>query len=180
MASHWYLRYTISIICISCCLLLPLTVEWVPSHDNPYHDLNYLSSSSFDSKNGTISSGGGPYADAANLHSNNHNNSTTPCRKSNSASTTTLSYYHFELHVLVFLITILSCSSFMNMYFYSKLVLMLAALAVYLVGFNLNNIYECLADSIEEQIRLSLLKAQIIIQMFFFIVFLHLIDRRVI
>ena len=65
------------------------------------------------------------------------------------------------------------------MYFYSKLALMTLALIVYIVGFNLNKIYECLAESIEDQIRLSLLKMQIVIQMFFYVVFLHLIDRRV-
>jgi hypothetical protein len=102
------------------------------------------------------------------------------CRKSNSTASTTVTFYHFELHVLMFLITILSCSSFIHMYFYSKLALMLLALVVYAVGFHLNRIYECLAESIEEQVRLSFLKAQIFIQMFFYVMFLHLIDRRVI
>jgi hypothetical protein len=124
---------------------------------------------------------------AVNLSDENtvFNPTVVTCERNNSTGSATLTFYHFELHVLIFLITILSCSSFIHMYFYSKLVLMFVALIVYAVGFNLNKIYECLADSIHEDpvavhIRhISFLKAQIFIQMFFYVMFLHLIDRRV-
>lgn len=100
------------------------------------------------------------------------------CKKSNSTTNpTSLTYYFFELHVLLFYLSILSCSCFIQLYFHFKLVMMSASVCIYLLALNFNKIYECLRESIE--FNLPLLKAELLIQMMFFIVFLHLIDRRV-
>lgn len=85
----------------------------------------------------------------------------------------------FELHVLLFHIAILSCSSFIQLYFYFKLFMMCLAILIYIVGLHWHNIYECLAESIKLQTNLPFLKMEIIIQMFFYVIFLHMIDRRV-
>lgn len=92
-------------------------------------------------------------------------------------STSQLTYYFFELHVLLFHLSILSCSSFIQIYFYSKLTMMVVGIAVYIIGFNMHKIYECLAESM--QFNLPFLKAELLLQMFFYVIFLHLIDRRV-
>jgi hypothetical protein len=176
MANFCFLRNTISFLCILCCLFLPLTVEWVPRHSNM---LNYKSSNS--NQNYLYDDYG---LSSAGLFQNEPEEAIenfTLCKKVNSTTLTTLTYYHFELHILVYLIAILSCSTFIQMYFYSKLFMMFTALCIYIIGFNFNMIYDCLAESMAEHvIRLPFLKAQIFIQMFFFIMFLHLIDRRVI
>lgn len=92
-------------------------------------------------------------------------------------STSSLTYYFFEMHILVFYLSILSCGCFIQMYFHYKLVMMLASLIIYIIASNLNRIFECLAETME--FNLPFLKAELIIQSIFFIMFLHLIDRRV-
>ena len=47
-----------------------------------------------------------------------------------------LKIYYFELHLLIFNIAILSCSSFIQLYFYFKLLMMFSAIIIYIVGLN--------------------------------------------
>ena len=147
MASNCVARYSVSLICILCCLFLPLTVEWLPEHSYNLEPILMSENSNID------------YLFAFYSEKNSINSTAIP----------TLTYYHFELHLLIFLITILSCSSFIQMYFYSKLVMMLVALSIY--AKSMNEVYDCLAGSLIEPTRLAFLKAQIFIQMFFYIIF---------
>jgi hypothetical protein len=92
-------------------------------------------------------------------------------------SNSTLIYNFFELHVLLFHIAVLSCASFIQLYFYYKLVLMFLAVMIYLIGFYMYNIYECLAESM--LINQPFLRTELALEMLFYVIFLHLIDRRV-
>ena len=97
-------------------------------------------------------------------------------------STYSLTYYYFELHVLLFHIAILSCSTFIQMYFYYKLAMMLIGILIYIIGFHLHGIYECLFATIYEspaENEIIFLKTELILQLVFYVIFLHIIDRRV-
>ena len=101
-------------------------------------------------------------------------------------STYSLTYYYFELHVLLFHIAILSCSTFIQFYFYFKLGMMLIGILIYIIGFHLHGIYECLfatiyaSESLAKNENLIFLKIELILQLVFYVIFLHIIDRRVI
>ena len=103
-----------------------------------------------------------------------------------------LTYYYFELHILLFQIALLACSSFIQLYFVFKLAMMAIAVLVYMLAIGMHNIYESLAESMLDTAvdassglgssniaSILLLKIEIFLQIFFFVVFLHLIDRRV-
>jgi hypothetical protein len=92
-------------------------------------------------------------------------------------SNSSLIYNFFELHVLLFHIAVLSCASFIQLYFYYKLVLMFLAVLIYLIGFYIYKIYECLAESM--LINQPFLRTELALEMLFYVIFLHLIDRRV-
>jgi hypothetical protein len=125
--------------------------------------------------NGTIKSNAPQFGrNAAPLAASQDLDLQNLCKKN---STSTLTYYFFEMHILLFYLSILSCSCFIQMYFYYKLLMMLLSLVIYIVALNYNKIFECLAQTME--FNLPFLKAEIIIQSVFFIIFLHLIDRRV-
>lgn len=98
----------------------------------------------------------------------------TPCKITSKSQ---LTFHFFELNLLLFHLSILSCSSFIQLYFYSKLAMMLIGILVYIIGFNMQQIYECLGQNLT--INQSFLKAELLIQMIFYVIFLHLIDRRV-
>ena len=104
-----------------------------------------------------------------------------PCQKTNStmSSSMPLTYYFFELHIWLFYLSILSCSCFIQLYFHFKLIMMVLSVCIYLMALSFNKIYECLHESMDFGWSLPFLKAELLIQMVFFIGFLHLIDRRV-
>lgn len=107
-------------------------------------------------------------------------NSSTITNEDGTTTTTSnisLTYYFFELHIWLFYLSILSCSCFIQLYFHFKLVMMIVSLCIYFMALSFNKIYECLYESMG--FNLTFLKAELIIQMVFFIGFLHLIDRRV-
>ena len=85
--------------------------------------------------------------------------------------------FYFELHVLLFYIAILSCSSFIQLYFYFKLAMMAVAFCIYIISFDFQIMYECLYRHMYA--TKPYLKIEFLLQMLFFIIFLHLIDRRV-
>ena len=94
------------------------------------------------------------------------------CNNSNSND-----LYYFELHVLLFYIAILSCSAFIQLYFYFKLAMMVVAFCVYIISFEFQMMDECLYSQMYA--TKPYLKIELLLQMLFFIIFLHLIDRRV-
>lgn len=92
-------------------------------------------------------------------------------------STASIKFYNLELHILLFHIAILSCSSFIQLYFYFKLLVMAFAIVIYVIGFNYQKIYEDLASTIT--LNVTLLQTELVLQMIFYVTLLHLIDRRV-
>jgi hypothetical protein len=251
------LRYTLSIIAILICLILPWTVEWAPKSDNMnktmfhhfktnigypntetttssisktviYNQNLFDSSSKLNFKNERqiirndfyIYIGGTGQRHHSKMKRNTTNLNNETIKPNNSINdnindleyyyyapndykikrsiidankdglkTTTsnietdllpnlsLTYYYFELHVLLFHIAILSCSTFIQLYFYFKLSMMIIAIMIYAIGFNIHNIYECLNEIMH--FNLPFLKLEIMVQIIFFVLFLHLIDRRV-
>lgn len=138
-----FLRYASSFIAIVCCLILPLTVEWIIS---PTRNSNHAYS-----------------------QLNNNKNTTLDMQP--------ISFYYFEIYVLLFHIAILSCSSFVQLYFYFKLLMMFIGISIYLVGFQMQKSYQLLADTFNT--THLFLFGELFIQLFFFVLFLHLVDRRI-
>lgn len=144
MAEISFLRYASSFIAIVCCLILPLTVEWILS---PVNHLNHTY-----------------------FHLNaNQKNITLDLQP--------ISFYYFEIYVLLFHIAILACSSFVQLYFYFKLLMMFIGISIYLVGFQMQKSYQLLANSMHT--THLFLFGELLIQLVFFVLFLHLIDRRI-
>ncbi len=149
MSEISFLRYASSFISIVCCLILPITVEWTASIA-----LN---------------------AKANVLNSNA--NFSWPVNLNQTNQESKISFHYFEINVLLYHIAILSCSSFIQIYFYFKLLMMIIGIIIYLIGFQMQNSYQIVADSLNTPDLF--LFAELFVQLFFFVLFLHLIDRRV-
>jgi len=151
MSEISFLRYSSSFIAITCCLILPLTVEWINI----------------------------PFGTASNSNTNPTTKlTTTTTLTDNKSNEEHVSFYYFEIHVLLYHISILACSSFVQLYFYFKLLMMIVGISIYLIGFQMQKSYQTVADSMDT--THFFLFAELFIQLFFFVLFLHLIDRRVI
>ncbi len=160
LSNFRFLRYITSFLAILSCIILPITIPWDTSvlHENDQQHI-------------------------LQLHSNFSNLTYTPLKvpsfvfAENCENATIATTYYFELHVLMFYIAILSCSSFIQLYFYFKLFMMSLAICVYIFCFNLQSVQGCLAKS--SVLNNPFLKIELVLKMIFFVVFLHLIDRRV-
>ena len=152
MSEISFLRYASSFISIVCCLILPITVEW------------------------TASSGGGGSVKHTNIINTNAN-LTWPVNLNQTNQESKISYHYFEINVLLYHIAILSCSSFIQIYFYFKLLMMIIGISIYWIGFQIQNSYQIVAESLNTP-ELFLF-TELFVQLFFFVLFLHLIDRRV-
>jgi hypothetical protein len=154
MSEISFLRYSSSFIAITCCLILPLTVEWI---NIPFG----TAISSITDPTTTLTT-----------------TTTTTTLTDNKSNKEHVSFYYFEIHVLLYHISILACSSFVQLYFYFKLLMMIVGISIYLIGFQMQKSYQAVADSMDT--THFFLFAELFIQLFFFVLFLHLIDRRVI
>lgn len=159
LSNFRFLRYITSFMSFLCCLLLPLSVEW---DSNIAQDFLGLINSDI----------------IPQYSSHNRTNDLSSFILSDSCqnSTSTTAFY-FELHILMFYIAVMSCSSFIQLYFYFKLFMMCAAVCMYVVSFNLHSASGCLIRS--SLLNNPFLKTEMVLKMIFFVVFLHLIDRRV-
>jgi class 3 adenylate cyclase len=78
------------------------------------------------------------------------------------------------INVLIFYVTMLSCTSFIQLYFYYKLIIMILTLLGYIVFSSVNSTF-----NYEEYDNPQLFQIEIYIRILFFILFIHLIDRKV-
>lgn len=154
VANFGFLRNIVSLASILCCLSIGLSVNWNPKATN--EDFISTFNESFNS---------------------NLTRLVSDCNDSLESCHNTTSCTYFELHFLMFYIAILSCSSFIQLYFYFKLFMMFLVICVYILSFNMQMVYECLNRS--SIITDLSIKTELILNMLFFIIFLHLIDRRV-
>lgn len=207
MSKSTFLQYLFSIVAILFCLILPWTVVWTPKFSNQQILTTRLSTSNLESSK-SLNIGRG-LSSFKFLHLTTSGYEVNPGfsnlihykpDKTNEKFTTALlkpwtdirfdygiscktsitpqlGYHFFELNLLLFNLSILSCSSFIQLYFYSKLGMMLIGILIYIIGFNTQEIYECLGQSIHAV--QPLLKIELLIQMIFYVIFLHIVDRRV-
>ena len=96
------------------------------------------------------------------------------CLDKNSSSIIYNNY--FDIHILIFYIAILSCSAFIQLYFYYKLVIMIIAVIIFIIGFHIQTINHGLNNLIENTAGFN---AEIIIKLIFYVLFLHMVNRRV-
>ncbi|RNA40559.1 adenylate cyclase type 2 [Brachionus plicatilis] len=207
MSKSTFLQYIFSVTTILLCLALPWTVVWTPKFGNQQISANQLALSALGSTKSTYishdsnlidilpstSTGYRIVGEFSTLINSKFDRSfktgTTAVLKPwtelqfdysiscKTAITPQLGYHFFELNLLLFNLSILSCCSFIQLYFYSKLAMMLIGILIYIIGFNTQEIYECLGQSIHSV--QPLLKIELLIQMIFYVIFLHLVDRRV-
>lgn len=201
MSKSTFLQYFFSISTISLCLIIPWTVIWTPKfsqanklvtsvNTESLHVTNSLSSINFLQIKTVEHAIDYRLATLINHQSDKLFKKVTtsihrPSTKlqldySISCKTTItpqLGFHLFELNLLLFNLSILSCCSFIQLYFYSKLSMMLVGILIFMIGFNTQEIYECLGQSIHSV--QPLLKFELTIQMIFYVIFLHIIDRRV-
>jgi hypothetical protein len=192
MANYRFLRNLVATAGILCCFLLPLTLNWIPSVGSGFSlNSNLTNVSNRSSGSFNVHSYDQDYLSFlpsnnesllntnTNSNSENDNNRNrmislqTPCDKSNIF----VVYHNFHLHILLFYIAILACSCFIQLYFYYKFIIMFVGILIYVIGLQFHRIYDCLAETMV--INQQLLFTEIVVQMFFYIIFLHLIDRRV-
>lgn len=208
MSKSTFLQYIFSVTTILLCLALPWTVVWTPKFGNQQISANQLALSALASTKSTYishdsnlidilpstSTGYRIVGEFSTLINSKFDRSfkigTTAVLKPwtelqfdysiscKTAITPQLGYHFFELNLLLFNLSILSCCAFIQLYFYSKLAMMLIGILIYIIGFNTQEIYECLGQSIHSV--QPLLKIELLIQMIFYVIFLHIVDRRVI
>ena len=92
-------------------------------------------------------------------------------------SSTSIILDYFDIHILIFYIAILSCSAFIQLYFYYKLFIMIIAIAVFIIGFYIHRITDNLNEILEKNV--FFFKAEIIIKLIFYVIFLHIVNRQV-
>ena len=88
-----------------------------------------------------------------------------------------LTINYFEIHILIFYISVISCIAFIQLYFYFKLIAMIIAIVIYVIGFHLLKIYDDM--STYTNFSQTILRLQTMINISFYVLFLHIINRRV-
>ena len=84
---------------------------------------------------------------------------------------------HFEFHVLLLQLALLTVSSFMHLYFLLKALIMILTVTIYVSYSYYTNIYSMAADNYG--LRSSTLLVETLFQLIFFILLLVGLDRRV-
>jgi hypothetical protein len=84
---------------------------------------------------------------------------------------------HFEFHILLLQLALLTVSSFMHLYFLLKALIMIVTVTIYVFYSYHSNIYSIIADNYG--IRSSSLLIETTLEVFFFILLLIGLDRRV-
>jgi glycogen synthase len=84
---------------------------------------------------------------------------------------------HFEFHILLIQLALLTISSFMHLYFLLKALIMITAVTIYVSYSYYSNIYSTIADNYHLSSNLLLL--QTTFEVIFFILLLIALDRRV-
>lgn len=196
MAKSTFLQYFFSISTVLICLVLPWSVIWTPklietnklvtsANSGASNDLSSIKFFKFTAvrhvTDYALSTLVNDQSDKLFEKATSYFPSpSTKLRQTISCKTTIMpqfGFHLFELNLLLFNLSILSCCSFIQLYFYSKLSMMLIGILIYIIGFNTQEIFECLGQSIHSV--QPLLKFELTIQMIFYVIFLHIIDRRV-
>jgi len=84
---------------------------------------------------------------------------------------------HFEFHILLIQLALLTVSSFMHLYFLLKALIMIITVTIYVFYSYYTNIYSIIADNYG--LKSSLLLYETTFEVFFFILLLIALDRRV-
>ena len=84
---------------------------------------------------------------------------------------------HFEFHILLVQLALLTVSSFMHLYFLLKALIMIITVTIYVFYSYYSNLYNLIADNYGLTSRLLLLETTF--EVMFFILLLIALDRRV-
>lgn len=84
---------------------------------------------------------------------------------------------HFEFHILLIQLALLTVSSFMHLYFLLKALIMIITVAIYVFYSYYTNVYSIIAENYG--LKSSLLLIETTFQVIFFILLLIALDRRV-
>jgi len=84
---------------------------------------------------------------------------------------------HFEFHILLIQLSLLTVSSFMHLYFLLKALIMIITVIIYVCYSYYTNIYGIIADNYG--LKSSLLLYETTFEVIFFILLLIALDRRV-
>ena len=164
LQKSFILRYGISFISIAFCLVIPSYLNSSQNsisldNSNNSHEFNLSSTNTFKSER-TFS---------ANFNYIFDEQKTGVTRKDY-----LLNENHLEIRMLLYFVGILSATSFIQLYFYYKTMAMIGALILYIFTFLINHKVYATDDFIY-----LMFKIETLVQMFFFIILLHIIDRRV-
>ncbi len=205
MSSFRSARYVFSLLAIICCLLLPWSVDWVhatrnvgPSQirdsvrDNVHQvdvALSKPTNHEYDSDEYAYYLDDNPNFEfykrpnrtkralLAQMRIIKRHLSITSNAQIASDEPAPITYFSFELNLLLIHISILACTSFIQLYFLFKLCMMLMCICIYVTALNWYRIFESLIG--DSHYNLIFIKVELVFQMFFYLIFLHLIDRRV-
>ena len=156
----------VSFVVILCCLILPLLVKWDSSTN--------LDITSF---NQTISENDKKFSNKTGAY-NIRKRCISSQNDSPMINNNSLVLDYFDTQILIFYIAILSCSSFIQLYFYYKLFIMIIALIIFIIGFHVHKINGGLSILTNLE-KIDGFMAEIIIKLIFYVIFLHIVNRRV-
>ncbi|CAF1359093.1 unnamed protein product, partial [Rotaria sordida] len=166
LVTHYYfIRSPVSLILIAICILTPFAISWPMPNDSieQYMNTTVVTNISF---------------------TKNIVNQTHPLlismisHLSSSANSDTYELcYHFEFHILLLQLALLTVSSFMHLYFLFKALIMIVTATIYIFYSHYFNFYYIISNRYD--LTSNLLLIQTTFEIFFFILLLIGLDRRI-
>ncbi|CAF3038638.1 unnamed protein product [Rotaria socialis] len=173
LVTHYYFaRLPVSLMLIIICILTPFAVIWPSTMDT------------VESLENTTAINSDILLSASNLSfAQNRFNQTIliPTHAINSLSSLTNSVLfqlcpHFEFHILLIQLALLTVSSFMHLYFLFKALIMIIVVTIYVFYSYQSNIYNIISDSYG--VKSSTILVETTVEVIFFILLLIGLDRR--
>ncbi|CAM4950913.1 unnamed protein product [Rotaria socialis] len=166
LVTHYYfIRLPVTLILISVCILTPFAISWLkPNAANGiYTNTTFVANVSY----------------TQNINNQAHILPTQAISvlPSSVNSETYESCRHFEFHILLIQLALLTVSSFMHLYFLLKAFIMIVTAAIYVSYSHYFHVYNIIAHS--NGLTSNLLLIQTTLEVFFFILLLIGLDRRI-
>ncbi|CAF1618823.1 unnamed protein product [Rotaria magnacalcarata] len=166
LVTHYYfIRLPVTLILISVCILTPFAISWLKpiTVNGIYTNTTFVANVSY-TQNINNQAHLLPIQTISVLPSSVNSETYESCR-------------HFEFHILLIQLALLTVSSFMHLYFLLKAFIMIVTAAIYVFYSHYFHVYNIIAHS--NGLTSNLLLIQTTFEVFFFILLLIGLDRRI-
>ncbi|CAF3639373.1 unnamed protein product [Rotaria sp. Silwood1] len=162
---YFFIRSPVSLILIVICILTPFAISWRKPNEFMDQYMNTTVVTNISSIK-TVVNQTLPIP-----------NATISYLSSAAKSDTYELYRHFEFHILLIQLALLAVSSFMHLYFLLKALIMIVTAIIYVLYSHYFDVYNIIAQ--KNDLKSNLLLIQTTFEVFFFILLLIGLDRRI-